>query len=412
MKAFRVFALAYAIQFPQFTVLAQTCDFDWDVSIGNPGFNSDVAALAVHDDGAGPALYAGGAFTSAGGVSAFRVARWDGEHWNPLGSGFGGGNDDPGSKVHALASFDDGLGPALYAGGVILSPAGDLAARVAIWRNGTWSALDLTYPNGFPTVNTMVVFNDGSGPALYVGGSFTKAGAVTANCIAKWNGQRWSALGQGVEGEVKSMTVFDDGGGPTLYITGHFNLGRHIPFVVAKWDGRQWVGLAGGKPRGICAISDPCPTPPVCWRCYAPQGNALAVFDRGFGEELFLSGFFSGAGRVKAQNIVGWTGEGWFPLTGNGILGTAFAMTSHDDGNGIRLYVAGGIQRAGSISVNNIARWDGLTWSALGAGVGTGFVESLISFDDGTGAALYVAGAINTAGGQPTQNIARWKCPE
>src|SRR5437667_11671698 len=33
---------------------------------------------------------------------------------------------------------------------------------------------------------------------VYVGGSFTVAGAVPANYIAKWNGSSWSALGSGV----------------------------------------------------------------------------------------------------------------------------------------------------------------------------------------------------------------------
>ena len=40
---------------------------------------------------------------------------------------------------------------------------------------------------------------DGSGN-LYIGGSFTVAGGVIANGIAKWNGSSWSALGSGMNG--------------------------------------------------------------------------------------------------------------------------------------------------------------------------------------------------------------------
>ena len=39
-----------------------------------------------------------------------------------------------------------------------------------------------------------------SGTDLYAGGYFTTAGGVPANCIAKWNGSAWSALGSGMSG--------------------------------------------------------------------------------------------------------------------------------------------------------------------------------------------------------------------
>jgi hypothetical protein len=65
----------------------------------------------VFDDGGGPELVAGGFFTTAGGVAAEYIAKWDGSSWSPLG---GGMND----WVDALEVFDDGIGlSALYAGG-------------------------------------------------------------------------------------------------------------------------------------------------------------------------------------------------------------------------------------------------------------------------------------------------------
>jgi hypothetical protein len=39
---------------------------------------SGVGALTVFDDGSGPALYAGGTFVTAGGVTVSRIAKWDG----------------------------------------------------------------------------------------------------------------------------------------------------------------------------------------------------------------------------------------------------------------------------------------------------------------------------------------------
>ncbi|TVQ64130.1 MAG: hypothetical protein EA378_00145, partial [Phycisphaerales bacterium] len=76
-------------------------------------------------------------------------------------------------------------------------------------------------------IRAMAVFNDESGPALYAGGSFTTAGGVEVNRVARWNGSAWSALegpsGIGVNGTVRALAVFDDGSGPALYAGGYFS---------------------------------------------------------------------------------------------------------------------------------------------------------------------------------------------
>ena len=51
------------------------------------GTTDHVNALAFGPDGS---LYAGGKFTTAGGVTANHIARWDGSDWHPLGSGIEG----------------------------------------------------------------------------------------------------------------------------------------------------------------------------------------------------------------------------------------------------------------------------------------------------------------------------------
>jgi len=42
---------------------------------------------------------------------------------------------------------------------------------------------------------------------LYIGGYFTVAGQVPAKGVAKWNGSAWSALGQGLEGDIYAIAV-------------------------------------------------------------------------------------------------------------------------------------------------------------------------------------------------------------
>jgi hypothetical protein len=134
---------------------------------------STVNALTVFNDGTGSALYAGGAFTSAGGVTGTaRIAKWNGTTWSPLGTGVSG-------SVRALTGFNDGPGQALYAGGAFTTAGGVTANRIAKWNGTAWSPLG-TGVNG--TVNALTGF----GPALYTGGSFTTAGGVASGFIAKW----------------------------------------------------------------------------------------------------------------------------------------------------------------------------------------------------------------------------------
>ena len=60
---------------------------NWSALVPGTGLDSYVASLCVFDSGSGPALYAGGNFTHAGGVSARGIAKWNGTSWYALGSG-------------------------------------------------------------------------------------------------------------------------------------------------------------------------------------------------------------------------------------------------------------------------------------------------------------------------------------
>ena len=73
-------------------------------------------------------VYAGGAFTTAGGTEAINVAKWDGSHWSALGSGT---ND----AIYALAM--DRSGNAVYAGGRFTTAGGTSANRIAKWNDTT-----------------------------------------------------------------------------------------------------------------------------------------------------------------------------------------------------------------------------------------------------------------------------------
>src|SRR5262245_23643042 len=57
---------------------AATCEPGWLPTFGQAPGVGPVLAVTVFDDGSGPALYVGGYFTTAGGLSANSIAKWDG----------------------------------------------------------------------------------------------------------------------------------------------------------------------------------------------------------------------------------------------------------------------------------------------------------------------------------------------
>jgi hypothetical protein len=89
-----------------------------------------------------------------------------------------------------------------------------------------------------------------------------------------------------------------------------------------------------------------------------------------------------------------------------GLGGEVYALAW--DGVQGYLYVGGEFTIAGSVLANNVARWDGTSWSALGSGMEGYYPEVYaLAWDDAHGY-LYAGGAFITAGGVVANNIARW----
>ncbi len=301
-------------------------------------------------------------------------------------------------EAQSFAVYDDGSGPALYVAGVFDTAGGALVNYVARWDGSTWSALTGPSGTGLDAIpNALAVYDDGSGPALYVGGYFDTAGGVAAKNIAKWDGTEWSALpGASGIGAVYDLDVFDDGAGEALFVAGNFNIvGGLVANNVARFDGTSWFALGSGTSDDI---------------------DALAVYDDGSGPALYVGGDFNDAGGLVVNHVAKWDGASWSALSGpsgTGIDGTyhlVHTLAAYDDGSGAALYVGGGFDTAGGVQVNSIARWDGTAWSSLGNGVSGGNrrVYALREFDDGSGAALYVGGEFISASGVIVNYIAEW----
>lgn len=353
----------------------------WDGSgwtnrdLGNQGIDGTILTMIVYNDGSGSDLYAGGSFTTAGGITASNIAKWDGIQWHALGSGVNGG-------VNALAVYNDGTGAALYAGGSFDTAGDSPASSIAKWNGEEWQKVE----GVVESVDALAVYDD----ALYAGGFFTNAGGQRVYGIAKWDGPTWSQLDDGFIGLINALISHEDGDGARrLYVGGSFEEVDTVPAQrIATWNGTELSPLITGTNGNI---------------------HEFATFNDGDGTALYAAGGFTSAGGLDASRIAKWDGSSWNPLT-TGLDGSAKALTTYNDGYGKELYVGGLFAQAGGVPAHRVAKWNGTRWAGLGTGLDD-HVHSLATFNDGNGTALYVGGQFTTAGGLQSSGIAKWNCP-
>lgn len=238
---------------------------------------SGVFSFAVAPNGD---LFAGGIFTSAGGVPANCIARWDGTSWSSLGSGVTGGTDVP--LVVDLAMKPDG---SLIAAGRFTHAGGVTVNYIAQWNGTAWNSFGTGLDQ---EAHEVELLPDGD---VVVGGSFFHAGGVAASNIARWNGSAWSPLGSGMSINgipyVFSLARGLDG---TLYAGGGFSsAGGMSASNIAKWDGASWSALGSGTDG---------------------ESRALLILPSG---ELIVGGPFTQAGGLTASRIARFGPTGLAP---------------------------------------------------------------------------------------------------
>ncbi|MHA3770406.1 DUF7453 family protein [Verrucomicrobiota bacterium sgz303538] len=319
------------------------------------GMTRQVEALALVGDD----LYAGGWFTTAGGVTAPYIAKWNGSAWSALGFGMS-------SPVNALAVSGSDLYVSL--GDVLITAGGNTIKGIAKWSGGAWSALG----GGIDVYATALA---ASGGDLYAAGSITTAGGNTIKGIAKWNGSAWSVLGSGMNGTVNALAV----SGSDIYAGGEFTTAGGITVNrIAKWNGSAWSALGTGMNNYV---------------------HALAVS----GSDLYAGGSFTTAGGTTVNRIAKWNGSAWSALA-SGMNDQVHALAV----SGGNLYAGGFFTTAGGAFANQIAKWNGSAWSALGSGMGGGDGFPIVVALAVNGNDVYAGGRFTTSGGVVTNNIAKW----
>ncbi|MCA9291257.1 MAG: hypothetical protein KDA25_09010, partial [Phycisphaerales bacterium] len=178
------------------------------------------------------------------------------------------------------------------------------------------------------------------GEALYAGGRFLSIDGVAASRVAKWDGTTWSPLGSGITGPTASSSI-----------------------------------------------------------------NAMAAYDDGSGEALYVAGqSFTAAGGIASPRVARWNGSEWSAVGDGFANGLVWHLETFDAGNGEELYAFGTFTMSGTNAIAKVAKWDGLTWSEVGA---NDDCYGAIVHDDGSGTAMYVAGRYSEIAGIAATRIAR-----
>ncbi len=364
------------------------------------GCNAQVMAIAPLASGG---FAAGGAFWTAGGAAAAKVASWNGVQWSSFGLGLGSSNALS-DHVRTLVELPQGR---LAAAGTLLTTGGADLGNLAIWNGASW----LPTSEGFVVYAGSRVLASAVAPNgdVIVAGSFVGTGGI--NCIARWNGSAWSALGAGIQPNflyppLRAVAVLANG---DVIAGGDFTLAGGVPASnIARWDGATWSPLGPGQPSMVGALLT-LPNGDLlaagAWGDISRwNGSTWSTIGTGFNGpvtalELLPNGDVIAAGLFPG-GIQRYDGTAWSPLgAGVGYGVTAVAVMLNGD-----IVVGGTFSVAGSVPANRIARWNGTAWLPLGAGLNW-TVGGLAVLPNGD---LVAVGQFSTAGGVAVNGIARW----
>ena len=366
------------------------CVPGWNPQLGVPGANAGIVGSAIlHNDGNGTALYAGGSYTSIGGVDANRIAKFNGQSWAPLGTGLSN------AECYALGTYEG----ALYAAGYF-DLAGNVpgTAKLARWNGSEWESLGANLELFSNQLWDLTTFDDGTGNALYISGNYTDIGGSGGNYFAKYDGKTFSPVGGSIGGAVPLIVftahVFDDGTGPAIYIGGRFTEVGGVPASrIAKWDGTQWSALGSGVAGSGVSVSI----------------MTMTTFDDGSGPALYVAGqSFTSAGGVPANRVAKWNGKQWSNVGDGFAGGIVWKLAVYDDGSGDALYAFGTFTASGSEPLSRMAKWNGTSWESFGGGASGTVLDALVVPSD-EGDNLIVVGQFTAIADEPRNRIAAWE---
>lgn len=254
---------------------------------------------------------------------------------------------------------------------------------LVVWNAGIWDAVIefgvRTSGDGTGSVNALATDDKGN---VYIGGSFAKVGGnIQASGAVIWKADgTFLAVDLDIAGSVNAIDV----DGQNVYIGGNFTVATNAAIKnIAVWNGTRLNPLKNGIQQGTVAA------------IYSDNTN------------VYVGGNFKSVDGVNSPSIIAWNKQAqeWRAL-GQGVANSGsqssyvYAITSTSDG---KLLVGGDFSLSGTKSIDNLALWDGSTWSEFGGGA-DGQINSLTYI----GNDLYASGGFETIGQLKTFAIARW----
>lgn len=261
------------------------------------------------------------------------ITYWDGTQFQKLSTGSN-------ALIDAIAIAPNGN---VYVGGTFTSIGGVSANYIAYWNGATWNALGTGMDS---TVACIAIAPNGD---IYAGGVFTTSGGVNTRRIAKWNGSVWKALGQYsglANGTVNSMTISPDG--TFLYIGGsftdQFGFASNSLLRIAYYDVAtdRFTQVGSGFNNTVYKI------------LISPSGKVYAC------------GLLTASGSTTCNYIAQLSGTVWLPMS-SGMVGSQVTdMAITPEGN---LVAVGVFESAGGNPCRSIALWNGGNWVNLDVGL-------------------------------------------
>ncbi len=313
-------------------------------------------------------IVVGGGFDYVGNETSDQIALYDGDNWTALGI-------SDAVNVAGLYSHND----TLYAGGYF-SEIGGINANSAVMYDGTtWTDIgfeSMCNPHDFIHYNNKLI----------VGGSYLTIGSDTVTLAYREN-NNWVPFDDQPNGVVGHFIIYRN----NLIVAGQFDsIGTMPAKNIAMWDGSTWTALATSTDHQ-----------------YTYMGDMIVKNDT-----LIVTGYFNEIDGVNAETIAFWDGSNWSSIgTGDIFSKSQYSIISVKVYNN-QLVLGGQFDSIGGVAANNIAIWDGATFSPLGSGITSypgwdsfsPYVSKLQVFQGN----LYVFGQFFMAGGIESNNIARW----
>ena len=267
--------------------------------------------------------------------------------WNELGTGSSALNKE-GNGIYSVCS--DGRGNIYTAGWLYDTSFNQLVGK---WDGTTWTYLGAGSSLLDSFLDVTQIIADTNGNVYAIGQIFNS----TQQYVAKWDGISWSKVGTGAaalnaNGDILAI-CFDRYG--NLYAAGVFTDGitdtNGHPYV-AKWDGTSWTQLG----TGINALN---------------ANNVINTIFVDTSDNVYAAGVFTDSATYLGGNVyvAKWDGTSWSEL-GAGVAHQVYGYTQIFS---ILADTVGNVYAAGTQVLDSgysyVAKWDGVSWSKLGSGI-------------------------------------------